>query len=119
MKAIVIGSESDGASNGGVETDILCADQKVHLLWCTSWYDQTGDEIHAYNSSNCRVIGPCDCSRRFQPFELSSEVSELVNQFLRDGSKGEIEKETLRYPPGSPVWQEYMRDIEQEKEDDD
>ena len=124
MKGSIIQSDtSPEFPNGGITIRIICVDQKVHIEWCDSWY-RPDNGVASCWESNYEVLGACDCLSD-RSIELPSEVSELVDRFLRDGSRFEINNTVLNNPDRSPQWSEY-RDLEEgydewdySKDDDD
>lgn len=111
MKGSIIQSDtSPEFPNGGITIRIICVDRKVHIEWCDSWY-RADDDIASCWESNYEVLGACDCLSD-RSIELPTEVFELVDRFLRDGSRFEINNTVLNNHDGSPQWSEY-RDLEE------
>lgn len=102
MDALVFHESYDGASNGGGGETQLCIDGKVHVTHSTGWYDQTGAEERAFDSSRYGEIRPCDGSCQQRRSTLPSVVEDAVNKALREGFQSvkgwELTDDKKRYP---------------------
>lgn len=89
MKAFVIRSHDEGASNGGGGEALFVVDlagKRIYLKHSYSWYDQTGDEENSYAEDSFQIV-----SVDKEPFgetKLREEVEAFLKQFAANNFTG-------------------------------
>lgn len=103
MKAFVIRSHDEGASNGGGGESLFVielAGRRIYLEHSYSWYDQSGDEKNSYAEDTYKIVSVD--KEPFRETKLREEVQAFLKQFaandftggtelgIRQDSKGKI-----------------------------